>query len=239
MFDEVRVARERLMHAEEAKLNVEEAQELAKKKKELLNLVAEFKYLAHRREVLQQGGVQLSMVGEVDKVKQLCGKILDRFIESPKNETLMRNKGWINLLVALKEFNREEESQQKHNWKEYFAYRLFGGLSPEQRKQTLTLSLPVNKRAFERYERVYQLFSQHKNTVPNSIEQLVNVQTYSEELVKINSEFVENDNVPLTVQEFFAATVTTNGASLELLTEEVIIWLRANNMINNYAVRTR
>jgi hypothetical protein len=239
MLDEARVARERLMRAETAKLNVEEARELANKKNELRNLVGAIKSLTERRDWLQKGGVPLSQVPDVDKAKQLCSKILERFIESPKNDTLARNRGWINLLDALKAFKLEEETQQKQDWKEYFARKLFGGVPPEQRKQTLTLSLPVNKSAFERYERIYRLVSQYRSAVPNSKEELVNVQTWSEQLAAINSEFVENDDVPVAVQEFFTATATIHGASLELLTEEVIIWLRANNMINNYAVRTR
>ncbi|MBL1265488.1 hypothetical protein [Candidatus Methylomicrobium oryzae] len=239
MLDEARIARERLMCAEAAKLNVVEARELANKKYELRELVKVVKSLAERREWLQQGGVPLSRAPDVDKAKQLCDKILVRFIESPKNDTLVRNRGWINLLDALKAFKIEEETQQKQDWKEYFACKLFGGVPPEQRKQTLTLSLPVNKSAFERYEHMYRLVSQYKSAVPNSKEQLINVQTWSEQLAEINSEFVENDDVPVAVRAFFSATATTHGASLELLTEEVITWLRANNMLNNYAVRAR
>jgi hypothetical protein len=239
MLDEARDARERLMRAEAAKLNVEEARELANKKNELRDLVGAVKTLADRRDWLQKGGVLLSRTPDADKAKQLCGKILDRFMESPKNDTLVRNKGWINLLEALKTLKLEEETQQKQDWKDYFARKLFGGVPPEQRKQTLTLSLPVNKSAFERYESMYRLVSQYKSVVPNSKEQLVNVQTWSEQLAAINSEFVENDDVPVAVQAFFAATATIQGASLGLLTEEVITWLRANNMLNNYAVRAR
>ena len=239
MLDEARVARERLMRAEAAKLNVEEARELANKKNELRDLVGAIKSLAERRDWLGQGGVPLSRAPDVNRPKQLCGRILDRFIESPKSDTLVRNRGWVNLLDALSTFNVTEETQQKQDWREYFARKLFGGAPPEQRKQTLTLSLPVNKDAFARYEHMYRLVSQYKNAVPNSKEQLVNVQTWSEQLAAINSEFVENDDVPVAVQAFFTATATGYGASLELLTEEVIAWLRVSNMLNNYAVRAR
>lgn len=239
MLDEARVARERLVRAEAAKLNVEEARELAKKKSELRDLVGVLKSLAERRDWLRKGGVPLSRAPDVDRAKQLCGKIFDRFMESPTNDTLVRNRGWSNLLDALKTFNIEEDTQQKHDWREYFARKLFGGAPPEQRKQTLTLSLPVNKDAFARYDRMYRLVSQYKIVVPNSKEQLLNVQTWSEQLAAINSEFVENEDVPVAVQAFFTATATVYGASLDLLTEEVIEWLRANNMLNNYAVRAR
>lgn len=237
MLDEAKDVRERLMNAEAARHNVEEATALTQKKNELRNLLGVVKSLAERRDWLQQGSVPLSPAPDVDKAKQLCGKILERFSKLPKNDTLVRNRGWIDLLDALNAFKDKEEEQQKQDWKEYFKSKLSIGVPPEQRKQTLTLSLPVNKSAFDRYERMYRLVSQYKNVVPNSKEQLVDLQTCSEQLAAINSEFVENDDVPDAVQAFFTATI--HGASLELLTEEVITWLRANNMLNNYAVRVR
>ena len=239
MLDEARVARKRLARAEAAKLNVEEARELANKKIELRNLVEVVKSLAERRNWLRQGGVPLSRAPDLSRAQQLCSKVFDRFVESPKNDTLVRNRGWSNLLDILKAFNVEEDTQQKHDWREYFARKLFVGVLPEQRKQTLTLSLPVNKDAFVRYERMYRLVSQYKSAVPDSQEQLLNVQTWSEQLAAINSEFVENEDVPVAVQAFFSATATVYGAGLDLLTEEVVAWLRANNMLNNYAVRAR
>jgi len=239
MLDEARVARERLARAEAAKLNVEEATELAKKKSKLRDWEAVIKSLAESRVWLQQGGVLSSSVPSADSAKKSCANILERFSESPKNDTLVRNRGWINFLDDLESLKHNEVVQQRINWKEYFTRRLFGGASPVQRKQTLTLSLPANKDAFARYEYVYGLFSKYKSEVPNSKEQFLNVQAWSNQLAKINSEFVENADVPVAVQEFFTATSTSDGASLNLLTEEVITWLRTNNMLDNYAVRAR
>ncbi|WP_445368135.1 hypothetical protein ACH5Y9_00800 [Methylomonas sp. BW4-1] len=237
MLDEAKDVRERLMNAEAARHNVEEATALTQKKNELRNLLGVVKSLAERRDWLQHGGVPLSQAPDVGNAKRLCSNILDRFNALPNNHTLVNGNRWINLLDALKAFKLEEETQQKQDWKEYFKSKLSIGVPPEQRKQTLTLSLPVNKSAFDRYERMYRLVSQYKNVVPNSKEQLVELQTWSEQLAAINSEFVENDDVPDAVQAFFTATI--HGASLELLTEEVITWLRAKNMLNNYAVRAR
>lgn len=239
ILDEAKDVRERLMNAEAARHNVEEATALTQKKNELRNLLGVVKSLAERRDWLQHGGVPLSPAPDVGNAKRLCSNIVDRFNALPNNHTLVNGNRWINLLDALKAFKLEEETQQKQDWKEYFARKLFGGLPPEQRRQTLALALPVNASAFQRYQDIFQRFSQHRNTPPISKEQLAEIQTWSKQLTAINSEFVENDDVPDTVQAFFTATATTQGASLELLTEEVITWLRANNMLNNYAVRAR
>jgi hypothetical protein len=237
ILDQAKDVRKRLMDAEAARHNVEEATALTQKKNELCKLASVVHSLAERRDWLQQGSVPLSPAPDVDNAKQLCSKILERFSKLPKNDTLVRNREWIDLLVTLKSFKDNEEQQQKDDWKEYFARKLFVGVPPEQRKQTLSLTLPVNAGAFQRYQNICQKLSQYRTKAPISKEQLAEIQTWSEQLAAINSEFVENDDVPDAVQAFFTATI--HGASLELLTEEVITWLRANNMLNNYAVRAR
>jgi hypothetical protein len=44
--------------------------------------------------------------------------------------------------------------------------------------------------------------------------------------------------VPGDVNKFFQA-IGTGGASLEMLTPEVIDWLRSNNSLMNYVVRAK
>jgi hypothetical protein len=237
MLDEARVVRARLARADAASSSVEEAEALAKKKKELFALAAKVESLANRRAMLRQGGIPLSFATDLDKVKQLCGMILTRFTELPKASTLVDKQRWTKLSEVLLEFNASEETLQKQDWKEYFGTRLFAGVSPEQRKQTILITLPENQKEWDRYKRLYTQFAQYRNSVPVTAEELGVVQACSKELSKIR--FVENDDVPVAVREFFNATSSGSGASLDLLTTEVIAWLRDNNMLNNYAVRAR
>ena len=126
---------------------------------------------------------------------------------------------------------------QKQDWKDYFSRKLFGGVPPEQRKQTILQALPENRKAFERYTYLYQRFSQFRNIVPSTAEVLREVHAFSNELASI--QFVENDEVPVPVRAFFNAVSSGSGASLDFLTQEVIEWLRINNMVANYVVRAR
>lgn len=236
ILDEARVVRARLARADAASSSVEEAAALAKKKGELLALAAKVESLANRRAVLRQGGVPLSAAPDTEKTKQLCGMILTRFTESPKAATLADKQRWTKLTDTLLEFHVSEETLQKQDWKGYYGTRLFGGVSPEQRKQTILMTLPENQKEWDRYKRLYARFAEYRNTVPVTTEDLEGIQACSKELSEIR--FVENDDVPIAVREFFNAT-STGGANLDLLTTEVIAWLRANDMLNNYAVRAR
>lgn len=237
MLNDARGACDRLARANAASSNVAEAEALTKKKNELREFVAKVESLVRRRHLLDQGGVPLSPAPDCDKAKQLCSMILTRFTESPKATTLVDKQRWTKLVEALTEFNASEETLQKQDWRGYYGSKLFGGVAPEQRQQTILMTLPKNLEAMWRYKDLYKRFSQYRNVVPGSAEELGEVQACSKQLSEI--QFVENNEVPVAVREFFNATSTGSGANLDLLTPEVIGWLRTHGMLNNYAVRAR
>lgn len=98
-------------------------------------------------------------------------------------------------------------------------------------------TLPENRKLLERYAYLYQCFNQYRSNIPSTIEGLREVHAHSDELASIR--FLENDDVPIPVRAFFNATSSGSGADLEFLTQEVIEWLRTNNMLTNYVVRAR
>lgn len=238
ILDEAKKVRDRLLRAEAATSNVEEAGELSKKKGELRELVDKVANLADRRCWLKVGGVSLSDApDDLEKVKQTCRMLSTRFIESPNSSTLVDRQRWKNLTDAVTRFQTVEETQQKQNWKIYFDTKLFGGVPPEQREQTILMSLPENREALAQYTNLYRRLTAFRTTLPSTVEELKGVQKCSEELSRI--QFIENKDVPSAVREFFRATSSGTGANLDLLTSEVIAWLRSNGMLNNFAVKAR
>jgi hypothetical protein len=99
------------------------------------------------------------------------------------------------------------------------------------------MSLPENQQALLQYKNLYKRLIAFRNTPPISVDELTDVQSCSEELSQIG--FIENKDVPSAVREFFKATSSGTGANLDLLTIEVIAWLRSNDMLNNFAVKAR
>lgn len=237
LLNDARNVRARLMRAEAASSGIEEADALARKRNELAELASRVMMLARRNALLREEGVLLSPIPDIDKAKELIRQISARFAESPKATTLVDKKRWSKLILALTEFNASAETLQKQDWKAYFISKLFGGVPPEQRKQTILQALPENQKALVRYTHLYQCFNQYRNTVPSTVEALREVHGCSNDLANI--QFVENDDVPTPVKAFFNATSAGSGASLDFLTPEVIEWLRTNNMLANYVVRAR
>lgn len=235
--DEARKARERLVRADTAMSSVEEADALSKKKNELCALTEKVAALSGRRGLLRQGGIPLSHPPAIEKARQSCAMILTRFTESPKAATLVDKQRWTKLTESLAEFNAVEETLQKQDWKGYYGTRLFGGVPPEQREQTILMTLSENQEALALYKRLYKRLSLYRASVPCSAEELEEAQESSRQLSEVR--FVENDDVPSAVREFFNATSSGSGANLELLTTEVVDWLRSNGMLNNFAVRAR
>ena len=237
ILDETQKVRERLTRIEAASASVEEAFALSNKKKELQELVEKLASLSKIRVVLQRGGVPMTKPPETGKAQKLCQQVLTRFLDSPKATTLVDGQRWKKLHSTVSTLVDEEENCQKQAWRTYFSTQLFGGLSPERISQTIVRTLPENKKALERYKIAYASFLGYRNVVPTTPEDFENVQKYSKELSEIR--FIENEDVPAAVREFFSATATAYGANLDLLTSEVMSWLRDNDMLKNYTVRAR
>lgn len=235
--DDAKKARERLLRVVVAMSSVEEAEALSRKKSELRALAEKVTTLAERRGLLKRGGVPLSEPPEVERVRQSCSMLHTRFTESPKAATLVDKQRWTKLTESLANFNAVEDDLQKRDWKGYYATKLFGGVPPEQREQTILMTLRDNQEALASYKRFYKQLSQYRAVLPCTGKELEEAQDSSRQLSEIR--FVENTDVPSAVREFFYATSSTSGANLELLTTEVVDWLRSNGMLNNFAVRAR
>ena len=235
IIDEAKAALTGLSRAKASSESVEEAEALSNKKDELNKIVSKLGALLRIRHILREGGVPLSPAPDTAQVKKLCSMMLSRFNESPKATTLVDKQRWSNLSEKLREFNYSEETIQKQDWKSYYSNRLFAGVPPEQRQQTILKSLPENKEKLVRYAQLYGRLIEYRNAVPSQTETLQEVQKWSNELSQIR--FVEHNDVPVSVREFFNAT--SIGANLDLLTADVIAWLRANDMLDKFCVRAR
>ena len=237
LLDEARVIHDRLTQMESASTSVEEAAALSEKANELATLAARVQTLSRRDRLLRERGVPLSARQGNDNARQVVNRLNERFAESPKSNTLVDGQRWSRLTAALGEFSTSTETLQKQDWMNYSASRLFAGVPPDQRKQTILQNLPENRSALESYTRLYQQFIQYRNAVPGSAEEFDVVQRCSDQLGAIR--FVENDDVPATVKAFFNAISSGSGASLDFLKADVVDWLRENNMLANYVVRAR
>jgi hypothetical protein len=237
LLNESRDVRDRLARMEAAKTSVVEATSLSAKANELKTWAANVQMLSDRNRLLRQKSVPRSSSLDANTVLQTIKLSSERFAESPQSSTLVGGQRWSKLVAALGEFSIAAETLQKQDWVKHFATRLFAGVPPEQRKQTIVQSMPDNIVALRNYTQWYQRFIKYRNVVPTSAEEFDDVQSCSDQLAAIT--FKENDDVPGPVKAFFNATSSGSGAGLDFLTAEVVEWLRTNNMLANYVVRAR
>ena len=104
---------------------------------------------------------------------------------------------------------------------------------PDKRSRELTQT-PENQRLLNAYRSTYTTFIKYKNTFPESNEAFEELRNASETLAQIRFD----EDIPNSVKLFFEAT-NRGGASLELLTDEVVTWLRTKNSLGSYIVSAK
>ena len=237
ILDKAKAAQQELKYFKRLNDSVAEAVALAAKKKELLELHDKVKELASSRAMLQCGGVPLSPAPEISASNKSCTSILEEFKRIPKSNTLIEKKRWIKLTQVLEIFIKAELSVQKESWTQFFNKNLFNASPPDLIESTILMSLKDNSDAMIRYRVLYDKFVPFRNVVPTTRTDLENIKNWSIELSEIK--FIQNDALPKAVREFFSAISSGRGANLDLLTKEVLDWLRTNNMLNNYSVKAK
>jgi hypothetical protein len=136
------------------------------------------------------------------------------------------------MLATLDMLEKNARSRQAEDWKTFHSTQLFAGRPPEQIRVALT---PKNQELLRRYTDLYRKFSAYRNLAPDTAEAIEEARKSSDALTKIRFD----EDVPRDVEKFFEATASSLGASLELLKPSVIDWLRVNNLIGTFVVRSR
>ncbi|MEI8574776.1 hypothetical protein U737_15180 [Methylomonas sp. LW13] len=232
MLDRAQSMLNRLNKAREAGVDKEEATTLDGLRKELEQLANPISQLSFNAKLLSNQGVKLSTVSEFNSAVETVRNVSQRFQEAPKSSTL-KGMRWTSLNNKLKTLSTKSSEAQANDWKVFFSSNFFGGLPPNQRSAQLAPT-PENKKALERYRTLYQHFNKYRSNIPRNTEEFDDLRKLSDQLAQI--EFQED--VPRDVSKFFQA-IGTGGASLEMLTPEVIDWLRSNNSLMNYVVRAK
>lgn len=222
----------RLNAIRRARDGVDEAKELEELRGQLLQLTAPICLFACNAQFLAKQGVGLSPVTEIGSAIETVKKVSTRFVENPKSTTLKQGAHWKNLAKKLESLASTLREVQANDWKTFFGNSFFGGLPPSQREAKLAPT-PENKGALERYKMLYKNFITYRSNIPKDDDEFQNLRMMSEKLAQIKFQ----EDVPDDVRKFFEATNT--GAGLELLTIEVIDWLRGNNLLGSYIVRAK
>jgi len=229
---DAKAALERLQIARDAQANVEEVRSLLDLHKSLAEKQSKLHVLAARAVMLRKAGVPMSDGPDFQSTRKVIAHLRAHFDAQPKASTLTQGKHLRGLFEALEAAIATLETNLRQDWSRYFTDHLFPGLPPERRRIGLA-QIPDNKIALDNYTRLYEKFARYRSAVPATKEAIDEVHALSQELGQIKFE----ENVPKPVEAFVNAI--NNGASLRLLTPEVLDWLRMHDLLDSYVVRAR
>ncbi|MBT8534817.1 hypothetical protein G6725_02190 [Polynucleobacter paneuropaeus] len=227
-------AENKFKHLIDASTDAVEISQLDQLRQYLELLSSDAASTAKKSKALSENKVPLTPLINLKDVQDATEKLANKFMEEPKSSSVFEGKKWSSYnektTLALKNAARSVES----DWTKYFK-SLFGGMTPEQRKSRLILKIPENKIAIDKYTKIYNEFIQHNDQIPDSLEIFQKIHSLVKELSEISMTFKED--VPENVKKFFDQT--TFGASLDYLTEDVMAWLRENDMLSSFIVKAK
>jgi hypothetical protein len=224
----------RLQNAEQAKSGVDEAAALDALHRELSATAKRFHETCTKARVLMSAAIRVAPPADLTKQKQTVTNVASRFREKPEAATLKQGKRWQTLVAAVVEAAESINASLTASWQTYVGSNLFAGPPPEEEERSLART-PGNRRAMETYRRLFEQFSRLRSSVPAMPESIAHLRKLSDELSAIRFQ----RDVPHSVRDFLDATGTTNGAGLNLLTDEVRRWLADNGLLESYVVRAR
>lgn len=228
---------DRLAYLDAAGSGFDEAKRLEERRKELEQRGLRLQELVSRSDMLRAAGILTSVPPEVAAAREAVSRAATLFRNSRQANVLTQGSRWVSLVGKLDSLASAFDALQRQDWKAHVSTKLFGGLSPEDRRKTLNHNHPGNKNAIERYSKLYAEFNRFRNTIPPNSMVLHDVLAASIELSEIK--FEESKDMSAAVQRFLDATGSGAGANLELLTTEVIEWLRTSGLQNSYVVRAK
>ena len=232
LLDDAKETLLRLQRAEQARSGVEESQELEGQRQELAKRQEYFRQLLERVDRLSKNGVKFKAPAGAVQIREKIQTTTSQFRETPNAATLKASRRLMSLLSSMDKLGDTVVESQKAAWQKFFSSKLFGGLSPAAQRSVIALT-PSNKKSLENYSILFNQFSAYQNKIPETQEEFNKLNLISIELGKITFD----KNVPESVAKFFSATASNEGANLELLTSEVVDWLRKNHLLDKYVVR--
>jgi hypothetical protein len=198
----------------------------------LINLNADAADVAKKSKTLAENKVPLLPQSSLGVIKDTTDKLAAKFIETPKSTSVFEGNRWAKFHEKITLAIKNAATSVDNDWAKFFN-SLFGGMTPEQRRSTLIIKIPENKDAIDLYTRLYNELRGYKTSIPEDKEDLITIKN----LVTKISEIKFQENIPANVKKFFEQT--NIGASLEFLTEDVMLWLKENKLLSSFVVRAK
>jgi len=227
----VKALRDRLVVLEELGANVEEVSLLDDLRSDLALPARDLSRALDQRRLLMESGIETLEPPSLATARKRAAGVLERFKAQQKAAILKKGSGWANLLNEIKSASTEVNACVKGSWKEY-GQRVFTGEAPAVVKGRIALT-PANDAALKTYQQLHQAFRAEFGNLPADTEAIECVKALAANLTETAKLF--DFDVPIDVKRFLEA-IQSGGASLDLLTESVLKWLKENNVFDSYRI---
>ena len=182
-------------------------------------------------QILAKGGVTPNTPASLVTARSRGAALRQKFVGDARSATLKSGTVWTTLLRDIATAATDAATEAKTAWKNHRT-TIFTGDPPAVIRERIGWS-DENKKAFERYERKFQMLRATFETLPTTAAEVAAAKTVAADLKTIAGEF--DFDVPADVKKFLDA-VQANGASLGLLTPAVVEWLNKKNAFASYRI---
>lgn len=169
-----------------------------------------------------------------ERVRELCAQAHQLVKESGNIEVLSEDDLWLRLLGAAEQANKACEAAIRSAWSTLI--RELGEVDSWTIVASRIPAIPANEKALASYREVYGRYAALKSAdMPPAAASASQLQDCVAQLREIYASLML---APASVQKFFKA-VDAGGASLDLITEEVLAWLKSHDDWARFVVKLR
>jgi len=175
--------------------------------------------------------IQQSNISKIIELTDVLHRIKERFVKTPLRSSLVKDSDWPRLIGGLKELTLEIKINCRQGWSN-FKQEYFSGHSPEMLELSV-VKTQKNITLLADYKKLHRelVFLDKENEKLDSIKTFKTKGKLLQAIAKELMEFQAPDEV-----KKFLMAISGSGAPLELLTEEVTIWLKEQGLSSKYRI---
>lgn len=227
--------RERLARIDQMSVKMTEAGALEDLRSELGRRSDQLGRALATQALLAKADIAAPSPPSISDLRRRAANLLRKFRAEPTSATLKRGQAWQNLLMQIDTAAGDLGTSIRDSWRAY-RVRAFAGEAPATIRSRLARTRP-NEDAFETYRGLYQRLQAAFQQLPQDAASIEQVKRLAEQLETAAQGF--NFDVPEAVKAFLEAVQSVAGAPLDLLTPEVVDWLKANNSFDTYRISAK
>jgi hypothetical protein len=227
--------RERLARIDQMSVKVAEAGALEDLRSELTRRIDKLGPALATQVLLTRADIPAPSPTSANDLRTRAADVLRKFRAEPTSATLKRGHFWQNLLRQIDTAGGDFSASVVDSWRAYRG-RVFAGEAPAAIRNRLAPT-QSNEDAFERYRGLHQRLQAAFQQLPQDAASIEQVKRLAQQLETAAQGF--NFDVPAAVKTFLEAVQTVAGAPLDLLTPDVVDWLKANNSYEAYRISAK